>query len=605
MNYEMHGDNQGPNNCQLFFFLSAANLRQVGTVTHSRGMFNRMFNTAYSRPLQCFRSTRTLSVPATLLGLTWLRGRFISWVPVTSADDGEKKESSWLSIIRSWFCNNSQITLEMDRVHPEPPVLYKPRSKNVKSGTFTIITVGERNPNKPNKTILLVGETGAGKSTLINALVNYTMGVKWEDEVWFKIVEEEEKSQSESQTSDVIVYEIFGFEDETLPYSLTIIDTPGYGDTRGKENENMISQQLLDLFRSDDGVNEVHAVGLVMKASENRLTDRLKNVFSSVISLFGKNLEKNIVALFTHSDGVTPENALEALEAAKIKCAKNEKKPVCFLFNNCQHKQRTEEQEQNLKAAHGLSEKGMRGFIAFLGKTAPQKLEKTKEVLDERQNLQNLIEKIQAIEMKQTERTQILEGLKKNQSIVEIDETYKVKEPINGGEWGILFYDGATSCQLCEETCHYPCTTAWCPEMCGVMKNGCCIVCINKCPASAHVKEMQRYVTKTRRVKKTWEEINKKYRETETERENKSSLMENIKKQINQLTAEKLQLLDESYQHVVRLEEIALKADSVSDINYLDFLIEKMNEIEKVQKLKEMRSRMKQKQDKGTRNSLH
>ncbi|XP_035772203.1 uncharacterized protein LOC118455982 [Neolamprologus brichardi] len=426
------------------------------------------------------------------------------------------------------------------------------------------------------------------------------MGVKWEKNAWYQIVVEEEKSQTESQTSNVIVYEIFDFKYNTLPYSLTIIDTPGFGDTRGKENDNMISQQLLDLFRSGDGVNEVHAVGLVMKASENRLTDRLKNVFSSVMSLFGNDLEKNIVALITHSDGTTPKNALKALEAANIKCAKNEKKPVHFLFNNCQREQRTEEQEENLKAAHKFSEKGMRSFIRFLGKTAPQKLEKTKEVLDERKELriciQNLIEKIQVIEMKKTERIQILEGLEKNQPIVEIDETYKVKEPINGGEWGIVFYDGATFCQLCEETCHYPCTTGWGPKMCGIMKNGRCIVCINKCPASAHVKDTWRYVIKTRRVKMPLAEIDEKYREeTETERENKLSLLENIQKQINQLTAEKSQLLDECYQHVVRLEEIALKADSESDINNLDFLIGEMKEIgdtEKFQKLEEMRSRM-------------
>ncbi|KAL3976497.1 L-amino-acid oxidase [Sarotherodon galilaeus] len=115
--------------------------------------------------------------------------------------------------------------------------------------------------DKTNKTILLDGETGAG-SPLINTLLNYMMGVKWEDEVWFRIVEEEKRSQ----TSGVILYEIFGFEDETLPYSLTIINTPGYGDTRGTEHDDIISQRLLDLL---DGVHEVSAVGLVMKATGN------------------------------------------------------------------------------------------------------------------------------------------------------------------------------------------------------------------------------------------------------------------------------------------------------------------------------------------------
>ncbi|CAI5657739.1 septin-2-like [Oreochromis niloticus] len=119
------------------------------------------------------------------------------------------------------------------------------------------MTVGEKNPGKTNKTILLVGETRAGKSTLINALLNYSMGVKWEDEVWFQIIEEEDRSQTETQTSDVIVYEIFGFEDKTLPYSLTIIDTPGYGDTRGIGHDDIISHRLLDLFGSHDGVREI------------------------------------------------------------------------------------------------------------------------------------------------------------------------------------------------------------------------------------------------------------------------------------------------------------------------------------------------------------
>ncbi|KAF1377976.1 hypothetical protein PFLUV_G00206400 [Perca fluviatilis] len=165
------------------------------------------------------------------------------------------------------------------------PAVYQLIPKKEKIGSLTRMTLGEKNPNKKNKTILLVGETGAGKSTL----VNYAMGVEWEDDVWFQIVEEEKRRLSQSQTSDVIVYQICGFEDKPLPYSLTIIDTPGYGDTRGIEYDDIITQRLLDLFQSDDGVHEIDAVGLVMKASENRLSDRQRYIFDSVMSLFGKD----------------------------------------------------------------------------------------------------------------------------------------------------------------------------------------------------------------------------------------------------------------------------------------------------------------------------
>ncbi|XP_042071484.1 uncharacterized protein LOC121812718 [Haplochromis burtoni] len=354
----------------------------------------------------------------------------------------------------------------------------------------------EKNPNKTNRTILLVGETGAGKSTLINALLNYTMGVKWEDRVWFMIAEEERRSQ----TSDVIVYEIFGFEDVTLPYSLTIIDTPGYGDTRGIEHDDIISHRLLDLFRSEDGVHEVHAVGLVMKASVNRLSDRLKYVFDSVMSLFGKNLEKNIIALITHSDGSRPKNPLQVLEAANIKCAKNEdSQPVYFLFNNCQHEERMEE-NTNFRNSWELTQTNMDHLTDLLGKSNPQKLVKTAEVLNERIRLkaciQNLEDRIELAELKQTEIRQIREALKQTN----------------------------------------------------------------------HRNKM--------------------------EIEKLLSLLENLEKEMKVLTAEKEKWLSDSYQHAVRLEEIALKADSASTVVHLDFLIEKMKEegdTDKVQKLEEMR----------------
>ncbi|XP_028279799.1 uncharacterized protein LOC114447608 [Parambassis ranga] len=440
------------------------------------------------------------------------------------------------------------------------------------------------------------------------------MGVRFEDEVWFQIVDEE-VDQAGSQASVVMVYKLFGFESESLPYSLTIIDTPGYGNTRGIEHDVIISQRLIDLFRSEDGVQEVHAAGLVMKASDNRLSDRLMYVFNSVMSLFGNNMEKNIVALITHSDGRKPKNPLQALEASDVKCSRDDKnQPVYFLFNNCQHEDRTEERE-HLKGAAETSERGMRQFTDFLEKTEAQQLEKTVEVLNERIRLtaciQNLQERIKLTELKQTQIREITRAMKvheeemnKNEKFaLEVDEVYKEKEDISGGMWGLIFFKGATCCTVCEENCHYPCTMAWYAQQCEVMKDGHCTSCTNKCPVSNHVKKKWIYVTKTKKVTRTVAEMKEKYEKNQTQKVENKSLSENLEEEMKRLTAEKLQLLNESYQHVVRLEQIALKVDSLSTHVHLDFLIEKMKETgntEKAQKLQEMKSR----EGEGTRAAL-
>ncbi|XP_051268025.1 uncharacterized protein LOC127370206 isoform X19 [Dicentrarchus labrax] len=503
-----------------------------------------------------------------------------------------------------------------DLIHSGSPTVYQLTPKKQKIGTLRRMTLGEKNPAKTNKTILLVGETGTGKSTLINALVNYTMGVEWEDDVWFQIVGEERIDQIESQTSDVIVYEIFGFEGETLPYSLTIIDTPGYGGTRGSEQDDIISHRLFDLFRSEDGVHEINAVGLVLKASENRLDDRLSYIFNSVVSLFGKDMEKNIVPLITYSNGTTPKNVLKALEAANIKFAKNENnQPVYFLFDNCQHEDRTEGRTA-LKNINKITTEGLRQFTDFLGKTEPQNLKTTVEVLNERIRLtaciQNLKERVEFIEEKQKEIQQTEEALKKYEQemknnekfTVEVDEVYKDKEPIDGGMWWKVFYEGAVCCTVCEENCHYPgCTVAWKPGQCEVMKGGLCTSCTRKCPVSDHVKEKWIYVNKIRKVQKTLKDVKEKYEKNKTERESMLSLLENLKKKTEELQKDKDQWLEESFQHVVKLEQIALNAVSLSTLVHLDFLIEKMKEkgdTEKVQKLEEMKSGV----DKGTRAAL-
>uniref|UniRef100_A0A096M511 Septin-type G domain-containing protein n=1 Tax=Poecilia formosa TaxID=48698 RepID=A0A096M511_POEFO len=376
------------------------------------------------------------------------------------------------------------------------------------------VSVGQKDLKKPNETVLLVGETGAGKSTL----VNYSMGVKFEDEVWFQIVEEEE-SQTESQTSDVTVYQVF--DGQTLPFSLTVIDTPGFGNSRGISWDVTIRGRLLELF-------PIHAVGLVVKASDNRLSDRLMYIYDSVMSLFGK----------TCSDLKTPEHVLQTLQAAGIRCAKDGKnRPVHFLLDAKQTLQREPaERAAALRYSWGFSYRQMDHLTQYLTTSKPQNLATTVEVLGDRIRLtactQNLKEKIQLMELKQTEIRQTEEAvrsheeeMRRSQSFtVEVDEEYNERRHLDGG---------AVSCCHCDKTCHCPCTVTWYPATCEVKRNGHCSVCY--CHSSAHVKREWVYQSRTRRVQKILEDVKRRYEFSQGGWMKKRNLLQNLEKEKEKL----------------------------------------------------------------------
>uniref|UniRef100_A0A8C7CVN7 G domain-containing protein n=1 Tax=Oncorhynchus kisutch TaxID=8019 RepID=A0A8C7CVN7_ONCKI len=168
-------------------------------------------------------------------------------------------------------------------------------------------TIGNNNPCKRNKTLLILGEVGAGKTTLVNAMVNFAIRVKWEDNARFQITEcfkdRETCWAHDPRTNAVTAYEIFGWEDAELPFSLTIIDTPGIEDRDGLRPLIEKLRMLLE----EERVDHIDAVCHVVKATQNRLTEHQRNIFDAFLSLLGKDMKDNIITLITHSDETRPE----------------------------------------------------------------------------------------------------------------------------------------------------------------------------------------------------------------------------------------------------------------------------------------------------------
>ncbi|XP_053537622.1 uncharacterized protein LOC124628290 isoform X2 [Ictalurus punctatus] len=511
-----------------------------------------------------------------------------------------------------------------------PPARYRllTTRSNLENGSVRKWTFGQRDVKMQNKIVLMVGETGTGKTTLINAMVNYILGVKFTDKVWFEITEEggdnHMSDQSETQTTTIIVYEIF-IQDN--PICLTIIDTPDYGDTRGTENDKQIAENLYKLFHNDTGVKEIDAVCLVVKASENRLSDRQQYIFDAVLSLFGKNIENTIVIFITHSAGLPPDNALNAIKKAGIPCRKNEEnEPEHFLFNNCQAEKRNPTYNRVLQTAWEQTEDSLNVFFSSLKEENRKSLEQTESVLKESKRLEacisNLKDRIDFVERKREELTQIQKALEENQEKIKRNENftftvtkcYKEKVSIeNASRWDRK----ATTCSVCKENCHeYNCWCAWNTEWCEVMKNGRCTVCPGKCHYTKHVREDKKYVTHSEEIMVTFDDFKKQYESSNSEsditfdsnavenvkkefesskkqEEEKTSIEKRLKEELTKNEKEKAELVEEACTSIMKLSEIALKPDSAFIVQCLDFLIPRAEEPGKLnyaQKLRELRN---------------
>ncbi len=464
------------------------------------------------------------------------------------------------------------------------------------------IIFGEKDNHKPHKTILMVGETGTGKTTLINTMVNYLLKIKKNNKVWFEITDDkndDNRSLVQSQTSRITIYDL---NLQESPINLTIIDTPGYGDTHDIQNDKEIARSLLSLSRCNDWVHEIHTVCLVIKATENRLSDRQQYILDAVQSLFGRDIVENVVLLFTHAC-FSPKKALMAVEEAKVKCAVNDKnQPVFFLFNNCQSEDDEEEDEIMAQHAWDLSYKGMKGLFSFLDNIKPKTLKMTQDVLQQQKQLQaniiNLQSRVQEMELKQTELKQTQEALKNNKEDVrrnnnfqyEVDVTYKTKIPIDPTTWYLT--KKATCCTVCKENCHYPgCWWADDLSWCSVMKDDYCTVCSKKCHHSKHIKEAAIYKTETRKETRTYENLKKKYDGKIIDCE---SLVRKLEEELQELEKKKIQLVNEAFECVMNLEKIALNPDSLLILLHVDFMIEKLKEIKepvKATKLQDFKKR--------------
>lgn len=409
--------------------------------------------------------------------------------------------------------------------------------------------------------------------------------------------------QAVSQTEWITVYKIYPTEGSRLSYTLNIIDTPGFGDTRGIERDNAIIDQIRQLFSAtgDKGVLFIDAVCFIVKAPDARLTVVQKYIFSSIMSLFGKDIESNICTLITFADGAKPP-VLASLKESKLPFGLN------FAFNNsalfADNKDLTNNRLSPMFWKMGCS--SFENFFVHISKLKTRSLRQTKNVLDEREQLKTVISnilpqvtaglsKLSELQQQSDIFNRYQNEIKDNQNFeYEVDETKQEMVDLPKGQH-------VTNCLQCNITCHEDCKIADDEKKKGCLamdkETGHCRICTEKCIWSDHKNTPYIFKYVTERVKKTHAEMKERYEKAEGHKLTHENYMEKLNYDLESKFANMMSMMNEMNRCKTRLKEIALRPDPLSTTEHIDLLIQSektekqpgyAKRVEMLQKMKRM-----------------
>ena len=169
------------------------------------------------------------------------------------------------------------------------------------------------NDYKNSYVVLFCGKTGDGKTTAINAFFNIIKGIELNDSYRFILIREKkkEKGQAESQTDGVHLFYLRDNNNKPI----IIIDSQGYGDTRGKSYDEKINDAFEYVF--SHVIDHINTVCFITKSNTNRLDILTRYIFSCVTSLFSEDISENFIILATYANEDTFINGPDFIDSIK------------------------------------------------------------------------------------------------------------------------------------------------------------------------------------------------------------------------------------------------------------------------------------------------
>ena len=331
------------------------------------------------------------------------------------------------------------------------------QSNNFDDGTGMMkrFVFGKKSDRK-RKTILLLGATGCGKTSLISNFINHILGVDWQDPFRFQL--------EESGVRFINIYDIHHAEGFRIPHSLTIVDVPGFGDPARDGN---IMKMLGKLFQWDCGIQELDAVGLVANSYSLKPIQTLE----SILSIFGKDIKDNINLLLTFASSQDP-SVLDAISEANLPFPSDVKtgKPIHYKFNNCavSHSRRNADHDGNLWR---MNKKNFKKFFANLATKKVKSLAMTRLVPVKQKQLEATMEQLQILIQTGLEIKNEIKSLQQIEDCSNNGRILTKKTELPAGLY-------VTNCDKCGVTCSLYRSVLLDPI--------CCWFCPDKCKWAVH-----------------------------------------------------------------------------------------------------------------------
>ncbi|KAK3084439.1 hypothetical protein FSP39_013548, partial [Pinctada imbricata] len=347
--------------------------------------------------------------------------------------------------------------------------------------------IGHQASTLHEKTILLIGESGSGKSTMIDCLANYSLGVTVQDPFRFTLTcgenADSQNTTVREKTEWITIYTLHPSKEYAFPFVLNLIDTPGLGRSKHKDDDEALITSVEVLLKH---IEKVDVVGSVVKSSDSRLSVSQRLLFDSFLNLFGNDISENMCALITFCDSQTPPvvNAMSTFHHALPH-------DNYFCFNNCSLFS-TEKQESNREAFWKLGKVQFEHLLKYLSTVDSQTVALTLRQLDIREEITY---KIQSLEQFFVKALCGLDSLIKKEHAVQeqkdVEEVEVEIEVLEPNSFPVSFKEQfALTCTRCNRTCCKYCNvTRDCEKMsCNIFKqNQYCNSCHPKlCHVSEH-----------------------------------------------------------------------------------------------------------------------